>query len=73
MTKFRMFQSKIMGDPKDFAKLAIPSALYTIQNNLAYYAVSNLPAATYQLLYQVPTAPSAPSAPTVTTAPALEL
>mmetsp|Transcript_36527 Transcript_36527/g.97589 ORF Transcript_36527/g.97589 Transcript_36527/m.97589 type:complete len:318 (+) Transcript_36527:79-1032(+) len=52
MTKFRMFQSKIMGDPKDFAKLAIPSALYTIQNNLAYYAVSNLPAATYQLLYQ---------------------
>ena len=39
--------------PSDFAKLMIPACLYTLQNNLAYIAVSNLDAATYQVLYQL--------------------
>lgn len=39
--------------PADFAKLLIPACLYTLQNNLAYIAVSNLDAATYQVLYQL--------------------
>jgi len=39
--------------PADFAKLLIPASLYTLQNNLAYIAVSNLDAASYQVLYQL--------------------
>lgn len=39
--------------PADFAKLLIPACLYTLQNNLAYIAVSNLDAASYQVLYQL--------------------
>lgn len=34
----------------DMAKLLVPAVLYTIQNNLAYVAVSNLSAAIYQVL-----------------------
>jgi UDP-galactose transporter len=37
----------------DSWKLAIPAALYTFQNTLQYVAVSNLPAATFQVLYQL--------------------
>lgn len=33
-------------------KLAIPSVLYLIQNNLLYFALSNLDSATYQVCYQ---------------------
>ncbi|KIW01495.1 uncharacterized protein PV09_06975 [Verruconis gallopava] len=36
----------------DSWKLAIPAALYTIQNSLQYIAVSNLDAATFQVTYQ---------------------
>ncbi len=36
----------------ELLKLAIPSGLYTIQNNLLYVALSNLDAATYQITYQ---------------------
>jgi UDP-sugar transporter A1/2/3 len=34
-------------------KLAIPAALYTLQNSLQYIAVSNLDAVHFQVLYQL--------------------
>jgi UDP-sugar transporter A1/2/3 len=34
-------------------KLCIPSFLYVVQNNLLYLALTNLDAATYQILYQL--------------------
>ncbi|EPS44144.1 hypothetical protein H072_1883 [Dactylellina haptotyla CBS 200.50] len=37
----------------DHWKLAIPAALYTLQNSLQYIAVSNLDAATFQVTYQL--------------------
>jgi len=37
----------------DALKLAIPSGLYAIQNNLLYVALSNLEAAPYQVIYQI--------------------
>lgn len=36
----------------DFSKICIPSLCYTIQKNLLYIAVSNLPAAVFQISYQ---------------------
>jgi UDP-sugar transporter A1/2/3 len=34
-------------------KLAIPAALYTLQNSLQYIAVSNLEAVHFQIIYQL--------------------
>ena len=44
-----VIREEILNKPCDTMKLAIPSGLYTIQNNLLYVALSNLDAATYQV------------------------
>ena len=40
----------VLQKPLEVAKLAVPAALYTMQNNLAYFAIGHLEATTYQLL-----------------------
>ena len=43
------FLTEIVYNPRETAKLIIPSGLYAVQNNLLYLALSNLDAATYQV------------------------
>lgn len=46
-------QEEIISKPKETLKVAVPAFIYTLQNNLLYVAVSNLPAATFQVSYQL--------------------
>jgi UDP-sugar transporter A1/2/3 len=50
---FRVINEEIYSKPSDTSKLAIPSGLYSIQNNLLFIALSYLNAATYQVTYQL--------------------
>ncbi|XP_030637146.1 CMP-sialic acid transporter [Chanos chanos] len=43
----------IFHSPKELLKLAVPSVVYAIQNNMAFVALSNLDAAVYQVTYQL--------------------
>ncbi len=45
--------NEVFKKPEQVMVLAIPSLLYTVQNNLLYYALSHLDAATYQVGYQL--------------------
>lgn len=44
-----VLRQEIVHKPVETLKLAIPSGIYTLQNNLLYVALSNLDAATYQV------------------------
>lgn len=49
----KKLNDEIYGKPYETLKLAIPSGLYAIQNNLLFIALSYLNAATYQVTYQL--------------------
>lgn len=49
----RVLNDEIYSKPHDTSKLAIPSGLYAIQNNLLFLALTYLNAATYQVTYQL--------------------
>ena len=44
-----ILKEQILADKVGCAKMAVPSLLYVLQNNLLYTALSNLDAATYQV------------------------
>jgi UDP-sugar transporter A1/2/3 len=50
---FHKLNEEIYQKPTETFKLAIPSGLYAIQNNLLFVALSYLNAATYQVTYQL--------------------
>jgi len=42
-----------LSHPSELFKVAIPAALYTVQNNVIYYALSHIDAVTFQITYQL--------------------
>jgi len=49
----RSLHEEIVNVPLELVKLSVPSFLYTVQNNLLYFALTHLDAATFQVGYQV--------------------
>jgi len=43
----------LLGQPMETLKMFIPAAIYAVQNNLLFVALSNLDAAVYQVTYQL--------------------
>ncbi|CAM9127070.1 unnamed protein product, partial [Discosporangium mesarthrocarpum] len=48
----RKLRIEILYKPYEIVRLAVPSVLYTAQNNLLFIALANLDAATYSVCYQ---------------------
>ncbi|XP_076308856.1 UDP-N-acetylglucosamine transporter-like isoform X2 [Tachypleus tridentatus] len=49
----KLLHLEVWSKPSDTCRLLVPAALYTVQNNLLFLALSNLDAATYQVTYQL--------------------
>jgi len=49
----RHINEEIIKKPVDTIKVAVPAFIYTVQNNLLYVSISNLPAAVFQVSYQM--------------------
>jgi UDP-sugar transporter A1/2/3 len=49
----RVLKEEIVNKPFELLKVAVPSLIYTIQNNVLYFALSHLDAATFQVGYQL--------------------
>jgi len=50
---FQTLHNELVAKPVECLKCSVPSFLYTVQNNLLYYALSHLDAATFQVGYQM--------------------
>lgn len=50
---YYILRDEVIENPIEVIKLSVPSLLYTVQNNLLYFALSHLEAATFQVGYQV--------------------
>ena len=50
ITGFKTIYNQIIRQPLDTFKTGIPALLYTLQNNLLFVAISNLDAATFQVI-----------------------
>ncbi|XP_076352932.1 UDP-N-acetylglucosamine transporter-like isoform X3 [Tachypleus tridentatus] len=49
----KLLHLEVWSKPYDTCKVLVPAALYTVQNNLLFLALSKLDAATYQVTYQL--------------------
>ena len=50
---FAHLRDEIVRKPVDTLKVAVPSFIYTVQNNLLYISISNLPAAVFQVSLKI--------------------
>lgn len=48
-----MLQIKNDMKPVEIVKVAVPSVIYIFQNNLLYFALSNLDSTVFQVVYQI--------------------